>query len=94
MPSFSLVFQTHFNPRTHEGSVLSVNKHLISLRNFNPRTHEGCDRYHQKVGSDDTDFNPRTHEGCDISPDPQLANTFRISIPAPTKGATQIKLTI
>ncbi len=54
---------------------------------FNPRTHEGCDRQLRLVRPRTLHFNPRTHEGCDARQQLYKRGN-RISIHAPTKGAT------
>ncbi len=35
-------------------------------------------------------FNPRTHEGCDKTVDEAIRNAYKISIHAPTRGATNV----
>ena len=54
---------------------------------FNPRSHKGSDRNaatgHIKIYN----FNPRSHKGSD-KPAPVLSSIARISIHAPTRGAT------
>ena len=56
---------------------------------FNPRTHTGCDPFYvpYKEGGE-IYFNPRTHTGCDFSMLPAPPLFIRISIHAPTRGAT------
>jgi len=54
---------------------------------FNPRAREGRDLVQEKHGIRIRDFNPRAHEGCDIRPDVDHI-IRRISIHAPTRGAT------
>ena len=58
------------------------------FRNFNPRSHEGSDLYSGPQEFRKIHFNPRSHEGSD-----NLVHNFnkysdRISIHAPTRGAT------
>ena len=80
-----------FNPRTHEGCDNGRPACGIDeFSSFNPRTHEGCDTMCGRSWSTITSFNPRTHEGCDELPGHTLTNP-RVSIHAPTRGATQFK---
>ena len=57
---------------------------------FNPRTHEGCDCSRICTLFSTLCFNPRTHEGCDCRADESFAEFLKVSIHAPTKGATCI----
>ena len=76
-----------FNPRSHEGSDAGDNAYRGAGGCFNPRSHEGSDmdgggqEWHQ--GS----FNPRSHEGSDKGKK-RSREIDRVSIHAPTKGAT------
>ena len=54
---------------------------------FNPRTHTGCDGVAFVALTLTTGFNPRTHTGCDAFVQVHLQQ-FRVSIHAPTRGAT------
>ena len=73
---------------THPRRVRQVVRlHLCPFRCFNPRTHAGCDMALKKTMADLTSFNPRTHAGCD-SREQLLRNYWRVSIHAPTQGAT------
>ena len=56
--------------------------------NFNPRTHEGCDFQLHNFVLNIRHFNPRTHEGCDYVRDIEDTEKAKISIHAPTRGAT------
>ena len=60
---------------------------------FNPRTHTGCDGCAGVEVCRPTSFNPRTHTGCDFK---NLKNMerLRVSIHAPTRGATRLILLI
>ena len=59
----------------------------IRWRNFNPRSHEGSDRDRPGGVRRSRHFNPRSHEGSD--PILQVrGQKARISIHAPTRGAT------
>ena len=60
----------------------------LVFRDFNPRSHEGSDMPEYDRMRDLDNFNPRSHEGSDSSKIGQNSDTFRISIHAPTKGAT------
>ena len=60
---------------------------LSVVSGFNPRTHAGCDMTNVCLIIAKNGFNPRTHAGCDeyrIKYD----KNFRVSIHAPTQGAT------
>ena len=57
---------------------------------FNPRSHEGSDSYTGGYGGSVTDFNPRSHEGSDGEPVIKEVQQGKISIHAPTRGATAI----
>ena len=54
-----------FNPRSHEGSDVSITDSSITDTNFNPRSHEGSDGAPVFALLLRTDFNPRSHEGSD-----------------------------
>ena len=61
-----------------------------SFIDFNPRSHEGSDGGRSDRVLFGIDFNPRSHEGSDniwIN----ISSAFRISIHAPTRGATMAK---
>ena len=58
-----------------------------TCQNFNPRTHVGCDFQAVNTFFATCDFNPRTHVGCDTKRK-SLCQTWKISIHAPTWGAT------
>ena len=55
---------------------------------FNPRTHTGCDAVGDVSNKRYCRFNPRTHTGCDAKA-AVLRGAVRVSIHAPTRGATQ-----
>ena len=55
---------------------------------FNPRTHMGCDVKTEILSFCNICFNPRTHMGCDLML-LFLLTIFKVSIHAPTWGATQ-----
>ena len=57
-------------------------------RYFNPRTHMGCDDRGAAYCRPSANFNPRTHMGCDWRIVSALVYNLRISIHAPTWGAT------
>ena len=58
-------------------------------RYFNPRTHVGCDNAPKFTFDEINDFNPRTHVGCDVIRRQFGLEFLRISIHAPTWGATR-----
>ena len=62
----------------------------IFLDNFNPRSHEGSDDYTPNSRTISSDFNPRSHEGSDGSRISQKFSPKKISIHAPTRGATKL----
>ena len=59
--------------------------------NFNPRSHEGSDNNANIWYDIVLDFNPRSHEGSDHSFCP-LYFPDDISIHAPTRGATSVRI--
>ena len=65
-----------------------VIKYSILVPNFNPRSHEGSDVCIRVAGYTITYFNPRSHEGSDFSWGSIAVMYTRISIHAPTRGAT------
>ena len=62
--------------------------HGILFLDFNPRSHEGSDVCIRVAGYTITYFNPRSHEGSDFSWGSIAVMYTRISIHAPTRGAT------
>ena len=63
------------------------------MKSFNPRTHKGCDRYQCYLMFHQGSFNPRTHKGCDQ--DGRVLQTAEVvSIHAPTKGATPLRVSL
>ena len=62
------------------------------LTSFNPRTHEGCDIMHHHAPSCTECFNPRTHEGCDFKTEIPRRTKIVVSIHAPTRGATYLRV--
>ena len=56
--------------------------------NFNPRSHEGSDFSFLESENIQFHFNPRSHEGSDMSRKSLARSAIRISIHAPTRGAT------
>ena len=77
-----------FNPRTHTGCDGNRRCNRIGQPSFNPRTHTGCDSRKRKENTFQNRFNPRTHTGCDGSQYASLNGFLRVSIHAPTRGAT------
>ena len=65
-----------------------VIKYSILVPNFNPRSHEGSDQVKNNNINIKEDFNPRSHEGSDFSWGSIAVMYTRISIHAPTRGAT------
>ena len=68
---------------------ISFMKKLALYKCFNPRTHTGCDTSPKNNGSYYDCFNPRTHTGCDFIRSVKHL-IVRVSIHAPTRGATRV----
>ena len=60
---------------------------MLQIQNFNPRSHEGSDGRNVLLPPAILYFNPRSHEGSDTDRNCKSIIT-KISIHAPTKGAT------
>ena len=58
------------------------------LWDFNPRSHEGSDGSSLSLTCSTANFNPRSHEGSDCVVFVTATTYGRISIHAPTRGAT------
>ena len=69
------------------GATLQITLSNIRQGRFNPRTHTGCDIVKIKFAVRTFSFNPRTHTGCDTEKRVPL-RICRVSIHAPTRGAT------
>ena len=67
---------------------ISFMKKLALYKCFNPRTHTGCDTSPKNNGSYYDCFNPRTHTGCDAKEKEMVIQLCKVSIHAPTRGAT------
>ena len=84
----SCVRKAHnFNPRSHERSDDNFIRYRFIIVYFNPRSHERSDSRYQPRCSSSRNFNPRSHERSDLLM-PKLWHKKRISIHAPTRGAT------
>ena len=70
------------------GATPLLYPHGILFLDFNPRSHEGSDVCIRVAGYTITYFNPRSHEGSDFSWGSIAVMYTRISIHAPTRGAT------
>ena len=81
------LYDGRFNPRTHMGCDASSGIPRGRCWGFNPRTHMGCDSVKGMSRPTKVGFNPRTHMGCDTI-DQGLYEFYRVSIHAPTWGAT------
>ena len=55
----------HFNPRSREGSDMTVTLRSFSETNFNPRSREGSDGPYTALCLPLKHFNPRSREGSD-----------------------------
>ena len=75
----------HAPTRGATSSVVCLNS---SMRNFNPRSHERSDSSRRSNHKCKANFNPRSHERSDTRPSPHPWCRLRISIHAPTRGAT------
>ena len=60
----------------------------LGHQNFNPRSHKGSDLFFLIAQGCAFHFNPRSHKGSDAIPRHTNASHYRISIHAPTRGAT------
>ena len=56
---------SHFNPRSREGSDITLLSYYLDMVNFNPRSREGSDRMSSNTGIRKCHFNPRSREGSD-----------------------------
>ena len=83
----------NFNPRSHEGSDLLCSA-LVIVFYFNPRSHEGSDGKNHYRYTAITHFNPRSHEGSDLDRHNLRTVKVNISIHAPTRGATKLRLAV
>ena len=77
-----------FNPRSHERSDKEHGVIEADHENFNPRSHERSDCKCSTINAISTYFNPRSHERSDAENETEIA-VLKISIHAPTRGATQ-----
>ena len=79
----------NFNPRTHEGCDITLTLGSTTDSVFQS-THPRGVRHDELLAEDgrEENFNPRTHEGCDMRCLAPLPCNFKISIHAPTRGAT------
>ena len=80
----------NFNPRSHERSDTKPEKSLEIHSHFNPRSHERSDGSGRLQRTDRAYFNPRSHERSDCHWCGKKLSWDRISIHAPTRGATAI----
>ena len=78
-----------FNPRSHAGSDAGVLLVEGYAAGFNPRSHAGSDDILLEHLQDAHGFNPRSHAGSDEAVK-SIADMMKVSIHAPTRGATDI----
>ena len=78
------VFQSTL-PREERLPAIGINYHV---EDFNPRSHERSDRIAEYPVLERLHFNPRSHERSDSSLSKSICYTLKISIHAPTRGAT------
>ena len=63
-------------------------KYMVAMSDFNPRSHERSDDGINGIIQNTMNFNPRSHERSDKYT-ATLTKTDKISIHAPTRGATK-----
>ena len=78
---------SYFNPRSHEGSDLSVESGQVSISDFNPRSHEGSDEAIEFLYQIEEISIHAPTRGATCSGS-ILFGDMSISIHAPTRGAT------
>ena len=89
----TVVVARSFNPRTHTGcDILVLTMQQNILRAFQSTHPHGVRHYLYFKPSEEKRFNPRTHTGCDFVGVIFVTNN-RVSIHAPTRGATVCKVT-
>ena len=81
-----------FNPRSHEGSDDFPYDRLDTKAIFQSSLPRGERHILIATGIYDGNFNPRSHEGSDTSTHYKQYSILRISILAPTRGATLVML--
>ena len=80
--------RTCFNPRTHTGCDKYQRLCLTSLQRFNPRTHTGCDEVKFCAEIEERMFQSTHPHGVRLNQINQSVGS-RVSIHAPTRGATE-----
>ena len=80
--------RSNFNPRSHEGSDGIRLPKPLEIVDFNPRSHEGSDWGGKERGRDNRQFQSTLPRGERPLQYPGPQRTGRISIHAPTRGAT------
>ena len=81
-----------FNPRSREGSDSGCHIFASVHYHFNPRSREGSDKSWKSSTDGGQYFNPRSREGSDFPRRVRYLQGTCISIHAPAKGATQIRM--
>ena len=81
-----------FNPRTHGGCDSTARRQAKSTRRFNPRTHGGCDKIFLPAPRISKMFQSTHPRGVRQFVESLDGHATRVSIHAPTGGATQTKL--
>ena len=84
-------FHQCFNPRSHMGSDINSSALGFTIDCFNPRSHMGSDSPCALLPCSGECFNPRSHMGSDITFGDSCRFFARVSIHAPTWGATPNK---
>ena len=91
-PFFSIVsHMVRFQSTRPRGARLSVDLFRGVKKCFNPRAHVGRDDRYQYYHRSQCSFNPRAHVGRDFK-QLLICSPTRVSIHAPTWGATQCSL--
>ena len=83
--------QNRFNPRTHTGCDVLYYLKSVCFQTFQSTHPHGVRLLFQIMYAHQSDgFNPRTHTGCDVALFGTTAKQWRVSIHAPTRGATYL----
>ena len=83
-----VLWSTGFNPRSHVGSDRAYVCECKKYASFNPRSHVGSDLLRLCRARAHKRFNPLSHVGSEKG-GAYLVNVQRVSIHAPTWGATE-----
>ena len=89
---YKLKLIVHFNPRSHKGSDFDTRTTLSRSEDFNPRSHKGSDDHCIHIFNCFTRFQSTLPQRERRNADARLTGKGKISIHAPTKGATAVCL--